>query len=262
MREHRFKSSVLVSIGVFGAISLTAGSAVAQAAASQVRTGSIMGIVRDDGGKALASVEVTAIKQSMTVRTDSTGKFMLAAIPSGPVDLSFRRLAFEPVAIAMMLPADDTTEIEVRLTIVAQRLSAVIVQGHPGKIRVLTEFENRRKAGIGHFITRSQIEQRHPVLLSDMLRMIPGAILAQGETGKTNLRFSRVARNNCPPMFYVDGIQVTGFSIDDMPVGDVEGVELYAGTAGLPPEFNRMRSTSNCGSVLIWTRIPGNNTHN
>ncbi|MEP6492702.1 MAG: TonB-dependent receptor [bacterium] len=253
MREHAFESPARFTIGALGALALMAGPL-----AAQVRTGSIMGIVRDDAGTPLASVEVTATKQSLTVRTDSAGKFLLAALPAGPVDLSFRRLAFEPVAITMMLPANDTTEVEVKLTVVAQRLSAVMVQGHPGKVRVLTEFEARRKAGIGHFITRAQIEQRHPVLLSDMLRMIPGAILAQGETGKTNLRFSRVARNNCPPMFYVDGIQVTGFTIDDMPPGDVEGVELYAGTAGLPPEFNRMRSTSNCGSVLIWTRVPGN----
>ena len=42
---------------------------------------------------------------------------------------------------------------------------------------------------------------------------------------------SRRARSNCPPQFFVDGIQATGFSIDDMPPGDVEGVELYAGAA-------------------------------
>jgi hypothetical protein len=88
--------------------------------------------------------------------------------------------------------------------------------------------------------------------------MIPGTILSLGDNGRPTLHFSRVARNNCPPQYYVDGMQVTGFNIDDMPPGDVEAVELYAGSAGLPPEFNRMRSTAICGSVIIWTRIPGN----
>lgn len=253
MREHSFATSVRLAVVALGAIAL-----ISLPARAQVRTGAIVGIVRDDAGTAIPDVEVTAIKQSNSVRTDSAGKFLLASIPSGPVDLSFRRLSFEPVTLMFMLPADDTTEVEVKLTVVAQKLSAVIVQGHPGKLRVLTEFENRRKAGIGHFVTRIQIEQRHPVLLSDMLRIMPGMILTSAETGRTTLRFSRTARNNCPPMYFVDGIQVTGFAIDDMPPGDVEGVELYAGTAGLPPEFNRMRGTSNCGSVLIWTRIPGN----
>src|SRR6185295_1749999 len=103
---------------------------------------------------------------------------------------------YEPVTLMMTLPPDDTTEVEVKLTVVAQKLTGVIVQAHPGKLRELTEFENRRKAGIGHFVTRTQIEQRHPVLLSDMLRMMPGMILTSGETGRTTLRFSRSARNN------------------------------------------------------------------
>jgi len=95
------------------------------------------------------------------------------------------------------------------------------------------------------------------LLLSDMMRIIPGTTILTGENGRTALRFARVGRSNCPPQFFVDGMQVTGYSIDDMPPGDVEGVELYAGAAGLPPEFNRMRGTTICGTVAIWTRIPG-----
>jgi outer membrane receptor for monomeric catechols len=121
---------------------------------------------------------------------------------------------------------------------------------------VLAGFEARRREGIGYFVTREQIQKRDPRLLSDMLRMIPGTILTAGETGRMTLRFTRSARN-CPPQFYVDGIQATGFSIDDMAPGDVEGVEIFAGVTGVPPEYNRTRSTSNCGTVLIWTRIPG-----
>jgi hypothetical protein len=43
-----------------------------------------------------------------------------------------------------------------------------------------------------------------------------------------------------------------------MPPVDVEGVELYAGPAGLPPEFNQLYGTTACGTVAIWTRLPGN----
>jgi outer membrane receptor for monomeric catechols len=132
----------------------------------------------------------------------------------------------------------------------------MVVQEHPSQLRQLVAFEARRQRGIGHFITRAQIEDRHPLMLSDMLRTIPGAVLINAENGRTSVRFARVARRNCPPQFFVDGIEVTGFSIDDMPPGDVEGVELYAGAAGLPPEYNRMHGTSICGTVIIWTRIP------
>ena len=231
-------------------------AALATPAGAQRKTGTLAGIVRDDAGAPIANVEVVAVKHAVTARTDSVGRFLLAALPAGALDLTFRRLAFEPVIVTIDLPADDTTDVEVKLTVVAQRLTGVVVNDRAPKKRVLEGFENRRRQGIGYFVTRAQIEKRDPRLLSDMLRMIPGTILIAGEAGRITLRFTRSARN-CPPQFFVDGIQASGMGIDDIAPGDVEGVEIFAGAAGLPSEYGRMRSTSNCGTVLIWTRIPG-----
>ena len=225
-------------------------------ARAQRKTGVLAGIVRDDAGAPVVNVEVAAVKHGLVARTDSVGRFLIAAIPSGALDLTFRRLAFEPVIVTIDLPADDTTDVEVKLTVVAQRLTGVVVNDRAPKKRVLVGFEARRHQGIGYFVTRAEIEKRDPRLLSDMLRMIPGTILIAGDVGRIQLRFTRSARN-CPPQFFVDGILATGMGIDDIAVSDVEGVEIFAGAAGLPAEFTRMRSTSNCGTVLIWTRIPG-----
>jgi hypothetical protein len=238
-----------------GAIAMIA--SVAGIGRAQRRTGTLTGVVHDDAGAPVANVEVAAVKHAVVTRTDSVGRFLLAALPAGALDLTFRRLAFEPVVVTIDLPANDTTEVEVKLTVIAQRLTGVVVNDRAPKRRVLAGFETRRREGIGYFVTREQIEKRQPRLLSDMLRMIPGTILTAGETGRMTLRFTRSLARNCPPQFYVDGVQATGFNIDDMPPGDVEGVEIFAGPTGLPPEFNRMRSTSNCGTVLIWSRIPG-----
>jgi hypothetical protein len=229
----------------------------ARAAAQKPRLGAISGTVKDSLGNLLPNVEVTAVKTEKVVRTDSAGAFVLSQLPSGPTDVTFRRLSFSPVVLNIQVPPEDTTEVEVTLGVVAQRLTGVVVQAQPDHLRELYAFETRRKQGIGHFITRGQIEDRNPSLLSDMVRMVPGVSLIAADNGRTGMRFARVARPNCPPQFYVDGIQVMGFSIDDMPPRDVEGVELYAGPAGLPPEYNRVYSNVICGSVLIWTRIPG-----
>jgi hypothetical protein len=225
--------------------------------AAQSRTGGISGVVKDSAGAPIPDVEVTAVKLAKVVRTDTAGRFLISALPAGSADFSFRRLAYSPVVLSVLVPADDTTDVEVTLGVTALQLTGVVVQEHAAKIRTLEAFETRRKQGIGHFVTRAEIEKRHPLLLSDMMRVIPGAVILMGENGRTALRFARVGRPNCPPQFFVDGIQVMSYSIDDMPPGDVEGVELYAGAAGLPPEFNRMRGTSICGTVAIWTRIPG-----
>lgn len=227
--------------------------------AQHTPSGVVSGVVKDETGAPIANVEVKAVRTATTVRTDTTGQFTLS-VPAGLADVSFRRLAFEPVVLMMNVVANDTSEVNVTLTIVAQKLTGVIVLADPVRRRILEAFEVRRRQGIGHFITRAQIEHRSPMLLSDMVRMIPGANLVPGENGRLALRFSRVGRAACPPQFYLDGIMATGFNIDDMPPGDVEGVELYAGASGLPPEYNKMRSTSICGTVIIWTRIPGNET--
>jgi carboxypeptidase family protein/TonB-dependent receptor-like protein len=226
--------------------------------AAQARTGAISGVVKDSAGVPIPDVEVTAIKFAKVVRTDTAGRFLIPALASGSLDFSFRRLAYSPLVLSVLIPADDTTDVEVRLGVTALQLTGVVVQEHAEQLRVLEAFEARRKQGLGHFVTRAEIERRHPLLLSDMMRVVPGAMILIGDNGRTALRFARVGRDNCPPQFFVDGLQVSGFSIDDMPPGDVEGVELYAGPAGLPPEFNRPRGTTVCGTVAIWTRIPGN----
>lgn len=228
---------------------------IASILGAQVRLGAIAGTVKDDLGAPIANVEVS-VPNVATVRTDSVGKFLLASLPPGSAEVSFRRLAFSPIVLAIQVPRDDTTSVDVTLTVVAQALKGVVVQEDAPHLRQLDAFEARRKQGFGHFITRGQIEKRNPILLSDMMRSVPGALLIP-DGYRSVLRFARNGRTNCPPQYFVDGIQVTGFNIDDMPVVDVEGVELYSGAATLPAEFNKYASTVACGAVIIWTRIPG-----
>jgi len=227
------------------ASSIGLGLLIATPAWAQEKPGTVSGVVMDPAGTPIANVEVTAVKIAKVVRTDSVGEFVIA-IPSGSAELSFRRLAFEPVVLRVAVPPGDTTDIEVTLAVVAQRLTGVLVQAHAEQVRFLQAFAARRRHGIGHFITRAEIEQRRPLLLSDMVRIVPGAVVSVGNNGRTAMRFSRVAGANCPPQFFVDGMYLAGYSIDDMPPGDVEGVELYAGPAGVPPEFNRSHTTVGC----------------
>src|SRR5215218_8040760 len=94
-----------------GALSLVT-LASAPLAAQKKPTGSISGIVRDDGGAPVANVEIIAVKHNIAARSDSIGKFFLTALPAGAIDLTFRRLAFEPVIVSIDLPPDDTTGVE------------------------------------------------------------------------------------------------------------------------------------------------------
>lgn len=240
-----------------GAALLSAILALPCAAGAQRHTGAVSGLVKDSAGTRIQGVEVVSLRDRSATRTDSAGRFLLALLPSGSTDLSLRRIAYEPVVISVDVPESDTTDIEITLGDAARSLAAVVVTDRADHIRSLVEFESRRKTGAGHFITRADIEKRHPLRLSDMVRTIPGVAIVPAENGRPVLRFAR-SHNACPPQYFLDGLRVTGFNIDDVQPGDVEGVELYPGPAGLPPQFNQLYGTTVCGTVAIWTRIPGN----
>lgn len=233
--------------------------ALAAPAASAQRLGAITGVVKDEGGARVRDVEVSIPKTGALVRTDSLGRFILPRLVPGMFDVSLRRLSYTPMIMSLEVTAGDTTDVDVTLNAAAEQLTTVVVQANKERKRQLDGFEERRKIGLGHFVTRAQIESRSPLVLSEMLRTIPGTqLMPTNITGRVTLRFAR--RSDCPPAYFLDGLYIANFNIDDVPPRDVEGVELYAGFAGLPSEFAKQTGIQACGVVVIWTRIPGTGT--
>lgn len=241
--------------GRVGASLLSAILGLPAVVTAQPHTGAVSGVVKDSAGKVITGVEVVAMRAGVAARTDTAGRFLVAALPPGATDLSLRRIAYEPVVVSVDILESDTTDVEIRLGTLPHSLPTIVVNDRVDRGRVLAEFEAHRKTGAGHFITRAQIEKRHPQLLSDMVRTVPGASMIL-VNGRSVLRFAR-SHTSCPPQYFLDGLRVTAFNIDDVPPGDVEAVELYPGPAGLPPEFNELYGMTACGTVAIWTRIPG-----
>lgn len=231
-------------------------SALVASAAGAQRMGVITGVVKDEAGARVPNVEVTVTKTGAVAHTDSLGRFTLGRLVPGLFDVSLRRLSYSPMVLSLAVTAGDTTDVDVTLNAAAEQLQTVVVKGKEEHHRQLDGFEERRRLGLGHFITRAQIESRNPLVLSEMARAVPGAQLTPTNImGRMTLRFSR--RADCPPAYFLDGLYMSNFNIDDVPPRDVEGVELYAGFAGLPQEFAKQMGVQACGVVVIWTRIPG-----
>jgi hypothetical protein len=226
---------------------------------AQKGTGAVTGTVRDSAGLVIPAVEVVVIKTGVAVRSDSRGRFIIAGVPAGATDISFRRISFAPVVLSFPIAEDDTIDAMVTLGGVAQALPMTQVNAAPEHERHLDTFEAHRRAGAGHFITRADIESRSPHRLTDLLRSIPGTSVVLGRDGLPTLRFSGAPGGaNCLPAYFLDGLHVRALNIDDISPVDIEGIELYSGSAGLPPEYNQLYgSTAVCGTVVIWTRIPG-----
>ena len=231
------------------------------ALAAQKGTGAVAGTVKDSAGVVIPSVEVIVVKTGVTVRSDTRGHFIIAGVTAGPTDISFRRISFAPVILSFPIAENDTVEAVVTLGANgAQMLPTTEFDAAVERERHLDSFEAHRRAGAGHFITRADIERRSPRRLTDLLRSVPGTSIGLDRNGMPTLLFAGTPHGtNCAPAYFMDGLRVRTLNIDDIPPVDIEGIELYSGSAGLPPEYNQfVGSTAVCGTVVIWTRLPGN----
>jgi hypothetical protein len=233
------------------------------AASAQQSVGVVSGrvIIRDSASTAVSNVEVYTRTPRVWTRTDTSGAFNLGGLSAGKTELYFRRLGFEPKTEKVDLSSGQPLRLEVVMTPVPAELAALVVQESQLRAReLMRDFYNRRDEGLGHFITRQEIEQRNPSYMSDMMRMVPGArLVPQQVGGAATLRFARnsIAGRDCPPQYYIDGVMARGFNIDDIPPMDVEGIEIYSGVSQIPAQFKNMFSTAMCGVVVIWSRLPG-----
>lgn len=185
--------------------------------------------------------------------TNEEGRFVLRDVPVG---LRFLRVTFlGTVSEKLRLQLRSGREHGVELRLVTQVLPLpplrVAVAASPtGK---LAGFHRRRARGVGRFITRAEIERRAPMETSDLFRILPGIRVGPHTAiGRTRTSISRGARP-CVVEYFLDGMPVAGFHVDDVPPEDIDGIEVYRGPSELPPRFRRRLT---CAAVVIWTRDP------
>lgn len=222
-------------------------------------------------GRALDAAEVRIVDLDLSTRADSTGRFQIGNVPPGSHVVAARALGY--TASATTLHFGDTAtvvhtfhldHVQVLDTVaVAERRTAVL------------EFEERRRLGIGHFISRGDLERAEYRRLGDVLSNIPGLRVfrapgGQGwvmngrrPTGTTTLdSFSRSqgARPGCYADVWLDGLPVyVGsrpgmlFDVNTVIPATLEGVEYYASIAQTPIKFARF--DNQCGVLVLWSRI-------
>lgn len=227
---------------------------VTSTATAQTRT-AVVGLIRDSSGAPVAQAHIA----SSGVRTisDSAGRFTMENLPTGRVALSVRRLGFEPADLFVQLFAGRRDSLIVVLTVLPVDLPGVITNVDAARGGRLAEFYRHRENGMGKYLDRKQLDAMRVSLTSDVLRRLPGVRLVPDRNGRYVLRMGRSGGRNCPPDFWVDGIRAQFLNIDDLPLSDVEALEVYSGPGALPPEYNNRFGNPACGAVVIWTRVPG-----
>lgn len=221
--------------------------------------GTLRGVVVDSAGRAPVSfADVSVVALHMITRADSLGRFTLAKVPKGQVELSVRRVGYEPQRQTIVLTGGSADSVLVVMVPQAEVLSATVSEGERRRRQMVEGFYARRARGIGSYVTRDDLEARHARVPTDGLNM-PGISLIHTRYG-TSVRFigTSTVRRDCPPMLWVDGQRAPNMELDDIPVNDIEGIELYHGPSTTPAQF-WLGNMSNavCGTIVVWSRVPG-----
>jgi hypothetical protein len=219
----------------------------------------IRGALLDDlSGRRLTrgtlSLLTTDSVQVTQTRTDRRGAFVLPAVPPGSYRLRAERAGFMPaVAPATQLKAGDTLQVQVVLSRRAVVLNPMVVQARRrGRRTPLDDYYHRLdQLPWGRFVTLEEIERRHAVRTTDLLRTVPGVqlVAARRSTG------SHVLLRGCAPVIVLDGNVVplmSGMTIDDfVKPSELEGIEVYGNAFEAPTEYIPPGA---CSAVLLWTR--------
>jgi TonB family protein len=216
----------------------------------------VAGTVRDSSGAEIAGAEVEVSSTLQRATTDVRGTFVLYGVPADAPAVRVRRLGFRPDSAALRPGTHDTTTVDVRLVPIARRLSSVVVHAARTKYRgrLAGYYQRLERRSSGDVITRAEIERENPRLLTHMLQRVPGLQSARGRGSERSV--IRMRGRSCAPLVWVDGSPALAgdVDLDSFSPESIEGVELYLGATGAPGTFQWTRESSNCGTIMLWSR--------
>jgi hypothetical protein len=217
---------------------------------------SLSGVVVDSMTVEPVAAAQLKLDQDVVGLSDANGSFDLEQVRAGFHTLEVRRIGYEPTYVDFeILTGQPMVSLIVKMKSLPTQLPEVTIEGEgtvyaTGKLR---EFYQRAQSGFGHFITRSQIEERSARVSTDLLYGVPGLQVTPGQFGRNSVRLSRATMCGTPVVF-LDGVKIHGSDLDEVVnPQDIVGIEIYTRASNVPPVFN-IQGAGACGVIAVWTR--------
>ena len=214
----------------------------------------ILGVYDGSSGDPIDGAQVTDMATGTWAVTTKTGTVSLLFLPEGGNVVRVRKIGYVPWTQFVSISSRDTSALTVVLSPTLATLAPLVTTDSspryfsPG----LQEFEKRRKAGSGQFITESELRKSDNREMPDLLRRLVGVKLVCAKRGPRSCVAQSFTERGCPLSIYIDGVQLSDVNLLTLPVADFAGIESYSGAAKLPPLYNRTGNM--CGVLLFWTR--------
>jgi hypothetical protein len=246
-------------------------AASAETISAQGRPATFKGLVLTDSTEIPipgATVVIEALKLSAI--SDSLGQFILRGVSAGVHTVVARKLGFTPIATRVVFANGAELEADLLLSPnSAQTLTEVIVETKRPVTGKMAEFEERRLAGHGKFLTQEDLDKRAASVLSNTLKQLPGVemtrigsqyFVSAGRMSQPGGALMRTTNVPCPVAIVLDGTFLYGagddrepkFPIDQINQSMLAGIEYYTGPATIPVKYNATRHT--CGLLVLWTK--------
>jgi hypothetical protein len=226
--------------------------------AQQQRQASLHGRVVDRASSTgISRAEIAiALEPTRSLRSDSGGRFALADLPAGSLQITVRALGYRPVEVILDIKSGEDIVRTFALDSSAadakvHELPTVAVDANSPLNYRLADFERRRRTGRGHYLTDEQIRASGANTLQAAVRGIRGVEFDCRADGVCRIHMAR-APNNCDPQYVVDS-RVDNMFGPTTPIRDIVGLEIYTGPSDVPGEF--AGRDAGCGVVVIWTRF-------
>jgi hypothetical protein len=217
------------------------------------------GRVLNPKGKPINGATIAVEGTVVTANTQPDGTFQLASVPAGTHVVSVRHVGYDETTLLADLSSVSTRTVTVTLQPEVATLPTVDVRAEAVLVAAAYDrlgFTARTKAGIGQFVTATQIATRNASTATSLLEGVPG-VRAQ-YTG----RGVRLVTSDGTGGAY-GGRTCTGYLVDgqSVPRGrtsdddflpqphDIIGIEVYQ-----PGEPIGGRLPSNCLVIVVWTR--------
>lgn len=231
-------------------------------------------ILSDANMQPVVEAEVSLPALGKTVYTNERGDFRLTDIPAGAHRVSVRRVGYRPLNVEIAFAPNQSVERRLLLSRVIV-LDTVAVEARTR----LPEFEENRRMGLGHFMTRATLEKQEERNLADILNQVSGARMmragsmgylasrrAMGTSIANEVRWCQKLRFEgakapcaCYAQVYLDNALLYGGfegetvpDINTIPPSSIEAIEYYAGPAQTPVRYSRLNAQ--CGVLVIHTR--------
>lgn len=250
----RVRLSHLRSSGAPCAIAWVLLVSAAGALEAQQRGGAIVVSVMTADGEPLSGARVSVQGIGIIALTDAAGTARIDDLQPGARTLEVHYLGYAPASVAVDVVAGERLTIDLILPVQPVALAPVTATARRS-ILYDRGFYHRKKSGQGTFIDREEIEALRPRYMSDLLRRVAGVSVNRSSFGgraRVSMRGAN-SHGSCPIQYYIDGTLTGPFNIDNIPPGDVEGIEIYRGAATIPVVFNKGRAI--CGVIVVWTRM-------